>query len=482
MASVNHFLDEFFHARSVAVVGATNNPFKTNYRLIENLVNLDYDGRVHPINPKEKEIHGLKAYPRLRDVPGEIDLVVTAVRPALIMDVVRECDELGIKKLVIVTGGFSEAGEKGRKLQQEVADFVHARGIRTLGPNTLTPVNTAVNLAISFFELKKLRRGGVSFAFQSGFYEPKLNWIFSRLGVAKMLDMGNKIDINEVDALEYLAQDPETRVIAMHVESIRGDGRKFFKILNQVSWEKPTVILKTGHTSAGGRAAASHTGAMARENDAILDGLIRQTAAVRAHNLEEFFDLAKAFEMLDPPPGDRLAIITMSGGEGVMATDASEKYGLKLARLSEGTARRLKAASPLWEIPLNPFDGGVVVQFHLSDPPTFFDILTAIPEDENVDCAALQMPPNLFGAAFSEPDGSDENQSLIARQFMDRLLKMKKTGKSIAIWPNALDRYEQELIAVIESHDMPVFPSADRAVKCLAVLEKYRRRILRADN
>jgi len=476
MTVVNHFLQGFFRAESVAVVGATNNPLKTNYRLTENLVTLNYTGRVYPVNPKEKEIFGLKAYPRLGDIPGEIDLVVIAIRPALVMDVVLECDDIGIKRLVIVTGGFSESGEPGRKLQKRVSDFIKARGIRTLGPNTLTPVNTATGLAISYFQLKKLKRGSLSFAFQSGFYEPKMNWIFSHLGVAKMLDMGNKIDINEVDALEYLAQDPETQVIAMHIESLQGDGRKFFKILNQVSWEKPTIILKTGHTSAGSIAASSHTGSMARENDAIFDGLIRQTAAIRAQNLEEFFDLAKAFELLDLPSGDRLAIITMSGGEGVMATDASEKYGLKLARFTERTSQKLQAASPLWEIPLNPFDGGVVIQFHMSDPATFFETLTFIPEDENVDCAIMQMPPNFFESGFSAPDNLDESQPLIAQEFIERLIKIKGAGKPIAVWRNTLDNREAELMAMIESRNLAVFQSADRAVKCLAAMVRFRRR------
>lgn len=295
-----------------------------------------------------------------------------------------------------------------------------------------------------------------------------------------MLDMGNKMDINEVDALEYLALDPETQVIAIHMESLRGDGRRFFKILNQVSREKPTIILKTGRSSAGSMAASSHTGAMARENDAIFDGLVRQTAAIRAQNLEEFFDLAKAFQLLDLPSGERLAIITMSGGEGVMATDASERHGLKLARLTARTSQKLKTASPLWEIPFNPFDGGVAVQFHMSDPATFFEILATIPEDENVDCALLQMPPNISGFGFSAQDKPDERQPELAQQFIERLKRATETGKPIAIWRNSLDGREQELMAMIESHNLAVFQTADRAVKCLATMEQYRRRRTRA--
>ena len=160
--------------------------------------------------------------------------------------------------------------------------------------------------------------------------------------------MGNKMDINEVDALEYFDLDPGTKVIGMHMESMQGNGRDLYHLLGKVSRKKPTVILKSGRTSAGSNAAASHTGSLARENDLIFDGMIKQTAAIRAHNWQDFFDLTKAFSYLIPPKGDGLAIITMSGGEGVMATDACELNGLRLARLSSSTYRNLKKILPPW--------------------------------------------------------------------------------------------------------------------------------------
>ncbi len=294
-------------------------------------------------------------------MPEKIDLVVTAVPASKTMDVVRECHALGIKRLVIVTGGFSEGGEEGRTLHQKIASFVTSNGIRTLGPNTLSPVNTANNLVISFHHVKTMKRGKVSLAFQSGFYEPRMNWLFSNFGINKILDMGNKMDINEVDALEYFALDPDTEVIGMHMESVQGNGRDFFQLLRKTSTKKPTIILKSGRTSAGSNAAASHTGSLARENDVIFDGMIKQTAAVRAHNWQEFFDLVKAFSYLSPPKGGGLAIITMSGGEGVMATDACELNGLRLARFSPRTHQKLRKIFPPWEMPVNPLDGGSVL-------------------------------------------------------------------------------------------------------------------------
>lgn len=475
MKRVNHFLDHFFHPESVAVVGATSNPFKMNFRILENLVNLNFDGSIYPVNSRGKEILGVKTYARLQDIPDKVDLVVCAVPALETLGVVKDCAQIGAKHIVIVTGGFSEGGQNGKKLHQEIEAFVKERGIRVLGPNTLSPVNTANHFIISFNPVRKMRQGNLSFAFQSGFYEPKINWIFSHLGINKMLDMGNKLDINELDALEYFSMDSETHFIAMHIESLHGNGRDFFNLLKSVTRQKPVIILKSGRTLAGSRAAASHTGAMASENDAVFDGAIRQAGAIRAQSLEEFFDLAKTFSFLSLPRGDRLAIITLSGGEGVMAADACETNGLKLAHLSDKTYHRLKVIFPRWEIPLNPLDGGVCMEFHLANLEVFFDTLAAIPEDENVDCAIMQMPPNFLYLLFLGKEMSGGKGRLFSEQYIDLILKMKESGKPFAMWCSSMDRQEMELVELIESYRLPVFQSPDRAVKALAALHRYSR-------
>jgi acetyltransferase len=441
---------------------------------MKNLVSLNFEGKVYPVNPRENMIFGLKAYARLKDIPDRIDLVISAVPAPRTMDIVRECGDLGIENLVIVTGGFSEGGELGKKLHGEIASFVKEKGIRTLGPNTLTPINTANNLAISFHNIKRMRRGGLSFAFQSGFYEPKFSWLFSHLGINKMLDMGNKIDINEVDALEYFSRDPDTKVIAMHLESIQGKGQEFFDILGKVSREKPTIILKTGRTPGGSRAAASHTGSMARENDTIFDHLIRQTGAIRAQGIEEFFDLAKAFEFLDLPKGKRLAIITMSGGEGVMATDACEMNGLRLASLSEHTHERLRKIFPPWEIPLNPFDTGACLEFRMSDLMGLFETLMAIPEDDGVDCSVLQMPPDIYDFIFSGSNSPGQVVNSLIERIPQGLVNLKKAGKPFAMWLSTMEPNEGKLVEILESHGVPVFRSSERAIKALAAMARYR--------
>ena len=468
MTQETHFLDHFFNPESVAVVGATNNPFKMNYRLLQNLISLEFKGKIYPVNPNEQEIQGVRAYHRLQEIPGKVDLVVTSVPAARTMDIVKDCDEIGVKNLVIVTGGFSEGGEQGQELHRELGSFVRERGIRTLGPNTLSPINTYNNLIISFNPVKRISRGGLSFAFQSGFYEPKINWLFSQSGINKMLDMGNKIDINELDALAYFSNDPDTKVIAMHMESLHSNGREFFDILKAVSQKKPTIILKSGRTKGGSKAAASHTGSIAGENDLIFDSMIKQTAAMRARNLDEFLDLAKAFESFELPRGNRMAIITLSGGEGVIATDACEMNGLELAQISKRTARRLEKIFPGWEIPLNPFDAGVCLEFHLTDISTFFETLAAIPEDENVDCVIMQMPPNLLSGKISSSRNGSERE-----RFVQTFSRIKKAKKPFALWRARMDGEEDRLIEVLESNSLPVFQSSERAIRAMSAMYRH---------
>ena len=471
MKTVDHFLDGFFRPRTLALIGATDNPFKINYRLLRNLVDMGFQGKIFPVNPSVQQINGLKVFPRLKDIPETIDLVVSAAPARNTLEVVQECVECGIKRLVIVTGGFSEGGEEGRRLHEEIAALVKGAGIRTLGPNTLSPVNTANNLIISFHHAKALSRGHLSLVFQSGFYEPRLNWVFSHLGIGKILDTGNKMDINEVDALEYLALDPETKVIAMHLESIRGDARRFAHLLREVSQQKPLIILKSGRTRAGSRAAVSHTGALAGENDAIFDGVVKQTAAVRAYNWQEFFDLAKAFSYLDAPRGDGLAIITMSGGEGVMATDACELNGLRLASFSSETLLRLRDIFPPWEMPVNPLDGGVCMQFHVTRLFYLLETLCAIPEDGDVSAVVMQMPSNVFSL-----DSHSEQGKQLTEAMLDGIAGLRRAGKPFALWRSAMDAEEEEWIWLLQAKGVPVFDSAERAIRAFAAMRNWGQR------
>jgi acetyltransferase len=470
--SDQHFLDSFFKARSVAIVGATRNPAKLNHQLTENMVRLGYTGRLYPINPNSTEISGLPAFASVGHVPGEIDLVVISLPFPAVPGVVRECVEKGVKRIVIVSGGFSEAGAEGARMQGEILNLARQNGVRILGPNTLSPVNTENNLAISFHPCREtMRRGGLSFISQSGLYDYKLHWLLGRVGICKILDLGNKMDINEVDALEYLGEDADTGVIAMHMETIRGDGRRFMAALKNACGKKPVIILKSGRTTSGSQAAASHTGSLAQENDVVVDNLFRQAGAIRVQNLEELFGFAKAFEFLTPPNDNRTAIVSISGGEGVIATDACEQYGFRLAKFNQETLRQLKQISTPWEMPVNPFDLGVAMQFHTRNPAEAVAALCSIVYDEGVDCLVMQSPSvMLLGMAVTVSPSAVVS---LMDQIVELFAMLKEKGKPVVLWRSTMDSMEDEFVRKLELRRVPVFATSQEAMKVLGALLTY---------
>lgn len=456
-----HFLDSFLNPTNVAVIGASRNPATLNFNLVHNLVKLGFSGGVYPVNPNANEILGIKAYPSLEDIEDDIDLVVSAVPARMTLDVVKRCVEKKIKRIVIVSGGFSEAGEQGDRMQDEIAQLLKQNEIRAIGPNALSPINSSNNFAVSFHRFEKLTPAGVSFIFQSGMYEPRLTWMISdfHLGIAKLIDLGNKMDVNEVDALKYLADDPATKAIAIHLEAVKGDGKEFVQLLENTSKSKPIVVLKSGWTAAGAKAAASHTGSIAKGNDAVFDAVLKQSGVIRAQTLEDLLDCAKAFEFLTLPKRNRIAIATLSGGEGVLATDMCQHNGLSMAKPSQRTFDKLKAIFPPWEIPLNPFDLGICFQFHPSSK-AYAVFLEAMLDDEDVDGLVVQLA---FVDSLPETEES-----------LKPFLLAKGKGKPVTFWMPVMDKAGSVLVERLESNGIPVYRSAAAAIRALSVVCKYK--------
>jgi len=459
MSQNEHFLDIFFNPRSVAIVGASTNPDRLNYSLVNNLLKFNFPGEVYPVNPTAGEVLGLKAYPSVKDIEADVDLAVISVSSNNTMDVVRDCVAKGVKGVTLVAGGFSEIGDPGRRKQDEIRDLLRKNNIRAIGPNSLSPINTAKNFAISFNPFEKLKQGHLAFVFQSGLYDPRINWMFSEfnLRLSKLIDLGNKMDINEVDALEYLAQDSETKVIAMHMESIAGDGRKFLQLLKDTTPEKPVIILKTGRTEAGIRAASSHTGALVRGSDLVFDAAIKQSGAIRAQSLEEFFDLAKAFEFLGPLTGNRIAIATLPGGEAVITADLCQERGFTLAEVAPETREKLRRLFPPWEIAVNPFDIGVCGQFH-SHEEVYRVFLRSMVDDPNIDCLAVQL-------MMRDLPGFEE--------FLESFLLAKERHKPLALWAPGGPQGRFGIVDWLEERGIPLYRSADAVIKVLAALKTY---------
>ncbi|MDE0284682.1 MAG: acetate--CoA ligase family protein [Gammaproteobacteria bacterium] len=346
--------EQLLNARHVAVIGASNTEGKLGYLFMQNLVGA-YPGTIYPINPGQDLVHGLKAYPSIKDVPCRVDLAILTTPPGATPRVIEDCVAAGTATAVIIGGGFAETGEKGVALEKSVADIAGKGRLRLLGPNCFGVINTHLGLNASL-GLGLPEQGGVSLITQSGAYGMAA---FTRsklgeIGFAKVIAPGNKIDINEIELLSFLRNDPDTRVIAMLIESI-SDGRELFEEINRTAQTKPVVIMKTGRTDSGQRAAASHTAALAGDY-AVTAAALRQAGAYLVTDGQTLLDTAAALDKQSEQRGKRVAIISNSGGTGVELTDLLTDHGLEVPALSAGLQEKIRAVLPEQGSAVNPVD------------------------------------------------------------------------------------------------------------------------------
>ena len=351
-------LDAFFSPQSIAVIGASTNTSKLGYAVLDNLVNGNYlgDGRkVYPINPKADEILGLPAFPTVLDVPDPIDLAVIVIPYPLVPEAMRTCGEKGIPATIVISAGFREAGMEGLEREQELIEIIHEYDIRLIGPNCLGVINTVIPMNASF-SAGLPPKGPMNFMSQSGALGTAiLDWAQAgRLGLSKFVSLGNKADVSEIDLLRAWGDDPTSNVILSYMEGLP-DGQEFINVARVVSKNKPIVALKSGVTQAGSRAVSSHTGSLAGSEQAY-EAAFQQAGVLRADSLQDLFDMALAFGYLSPLKGDNIAIVTNAGGPGILATDALERAGLKLARFKPELLKALEQFLPDAASAANPID------------------------------------------------------------------------------------------------------------------------------
>ena len=351
MSSVSQ-LKPFLEPKSIAVVGANLNSGEQAFNVVENLANCGYQGKVYPVNPNYKEILGKKCYPSVKEIPGNVDLAIIVTPRKVVPQIVSQCGEKGIKAAIVVGQGFSDsADEEGKRLQQQLVEVARNGGVRILGPNTVGSANAFINFTTSFLKQTDIRKLPVGVVCQSGLF-------FGTVGrlrlLGKGLDLGNSCDIDVAEAMEYFAEDPEIKVIVLHIEGIR-DGKRFREVAQRVVKKKPVLVLKTGRSERSARAAQSHTGSLVGK-DEVWDAVFKQSGIIRADNIDELGDLVRAFSYLPPMKGRRVGVVTASGGIGIMTLDACAKHNLEVAELTPETKRRLTAMSPSWYRAGNPLD------------------------------------------------------------------------------------------------------------------------------
>ncbi len=454
-------LDLFFFPETVAVVGASRKPGKVGHELVRNLLRF-FKGKVYPVNPKAEEVLGLKAFRSLKEIPGRIDLAVVVVPANHVPEVVEEAGEVGIKALIVISGGFKEVGPEGAELERRLKEIVRKYGMRLIGPNCLGVYVPKSGMNTLFLPSERQgfpKHGGIAFISQSGaFGSVVLDWAAMRgIGISKFVSYGNKADVDDADLLTYLREDPDTNVITMYIEGVE-DGRRFFKALRETTPVKPVVVLKSGRTSAGARAAASHTGSMAG-SDAVYSAVFKQSGALRAVGMEDLFDMGMALSKQPPARGDRVAVLTVGGGSGVMTADALASQGLKVPRLSDGTVRKLREVLLPIASPYNPVDvTGSATDEHL------LNAAEVIIKSGEVD-ALIWLPYYIVPGVT--PNINKEFVKLLKETFSEMGEPIPVVG--VATGGEYTSKYAREA----EDLGIPMYLSPERAALAVKALVKY---------
>jgi len=420
-------LSKIFYPSSVAVVGASRTRGKIGNEILRNLIYSGYRGGIYPVNPNAEAILGLKAYPTVKEIPYSVDLAIIAVPAKIVPSIMKDCVEKGVKGAVIISSGFSEVSN--RELEDEV--------------------NTANNLNASFAPNMPLK-GNIAFITQSGALGGALiDWtIREKIGLSKIISVGNKCDVGDEELLEFLAKDKETKVIAMYIEAIN-DGRRFMEVAKKVSKLKPIVVVKAGRTEAGKRAASSHTGALAGSFE-IYKAAFKQCGVIYANDTEELFDKAIALAEQSPAKGKRVAIVTNGGGAGIMAADACEELGLLVPELSEKTQSTLKEFLPEIASTRNPIDIAGDAGYE-----RYKATIDVVLKNNEVDAVIVIF----VHTALTEPVEP-------ARALVECLQRAKKPV--VGCW---IGGYEvEEAIRILKEENVPNFPTPKRAVKALSAL------------
>jgi acetate---CoA ligase (ADP-forming) len=455
-------LNIFFEPGSVAVIGASTNPAKLGYAVLENLVQGGFvqRGRVYPINPTASEILGQRSYPSVLDVPDPIDLAVIVIPYQIVPAALRECGEKGIPAVIVISAGFREAGEEGLEREMELVEIAREYKMRLIGPNCLGVIDTFTPLNASF-AAGTPPRGPMAFMSQSGALGTAVLDIAlaGRLGLSKFASLGNKADVNEIDLLQAWADDEQTTAILIYSEGLP-NGAEFIRIARDVTRKKPVVAIKSGVTQAGSRAVSSHTGSLAGSEQAY-QAAFRQAGVLRAESMEALFDTALALAYQPPLPGDRIAIVTNAGGPGILATDALEHAGLTLARFENETIHALENFLPDAASAANPVD---VLGDARADRYRF--ALEKVSADPNVDGILVLATPQ----AMTE-----------IRETAQAVVDLaKKTDKPVLGCFMGEARMN-EGIRVLTEQGVPNYPYPERAAIAFKAMAEYRRIRLRPD-
>ncbi|BAY15752.1 GCN5-related N-acetyltransferase [Anabaenopsis circularis NIES-21] len=391
-------LDAIFAPKTVAVIGASETPGSVGRTLLWNLITNPFGGTVFPVNPKRHSVLGIKAYPKIADIPETVDLAVIATPAPTVPGIIAECVDAGVKSAIVISAGFKEAGAAGIALEQEILTQARRGNIRIIGPNCLGVMSPLSGLNATFASAMA-RPGNVGFISQSGaLCTAILDWSFQEnVGFSAFVSIGSMLDVGWGDLIYYLGDDPRTKSIVIYMESI-GDARYFISAAREVALTKPIIVIKAGRTEAAAKAAASHTGALA-ESDAVLDAAFRRCGVLRVNSISDLFDVAEVLAKQPRPKGPRLTILTNAGGPGVLATDALIEAGGELTAISEEAIASFDKILPTHWSHNNPID-----ILGDADPQRYTQALEIAANDPNSDGLLVILTPQ----AMTDPTQTAE--------------------------------------------------------------------------
>jgi len=451
-------LEKVFNPRSVAIIGVSSNPRKLGYQCLKALLTDGYQGKIYPIHPQLKELMGIKVYNSLDEIRDSVDLAIIAVSAPKVPAVLKECIKKNIKAVIIISSGFKEIGEYGEELEKQLREIADKHDICIVGPNCLGAANLKANLNATFFpSFVKVKSGDISLISQSGGITGTLLYHAADLGVgiAKFISIGNRCNMDFADYIQYFYKDHETKVIGMFLEGTE-DARRMYEVAKKVTKVKPILVYKAGKTETGIKGVKSHTGSLAGKTE-LYSAAFKQAGIIEVKSIRELIEAAKALSIVKyPPKNNRVAIITHTAGPSIVATDILEKEGIKLAKLSEETIRKIQSIMP-FPIPItNPVD---TLGFGYALPELYGKIAEQILADNSVD---------LLLAIYS-PSFQDE----IRTPAKELIEATKRREKQIIVSFNSPLIRKPKDVEALERNGIPVFFDPESAARATAKLVKY---------
>jgi len=464
-------IEKIFHPRSIAVTGVSDKSYRLGNLLLLSFLDIGFKGNLYPVNPREERVMGLRCYPSVKEIDGPVDLVIVSVHPKAVPALIEDCAAKRVGAAVVFSSGFREKGKEGSRSEAEIVREARAGGVRLLGPNCMGLYCPSSGL--SFFPGMPKEIGPVAFLSQSGSLANMLGLFAGGRGMrfSKMVSVGNSADLGVNDFLEYLGYDPETRLIVLYLEGLE-DGRRFLSLTREISLKKPVLLWKVGRTEGGRKAAGSHTGSLSGSHE-IWEAAVRQSGIIQVENLNELMGFITAFQDPHFPAGNRVAILSGPGGPAVSAADACEKEGLRLAKLSAETEKKLAEFVPEFGASIsNPVDLSLASSF---DQTLYPKATEACGLDENVDLIV-------------------EYISVLRKEMMEGIIKaQEKVRKPIAIitfmeyaaaesplsrFFGSITREElQDLLTRMYRSGISVHATEQEAARALSSLRQYKRHL-----